>query len=121
MAGAAGGAALPAESGIVVGRVSHETNPRLRLRENHELLLLEEGLLLFSRSAFEVTGTAIGVESRKQRENENSTARPRRKTRRAAARMRGSDVQGPARPQNPGLGPALEGLGFHFFRPKPKP
>ncbi|KAJ7707268.1 hypothetical protein B0H14DRAFT_2646844 [Mycena olivaceomarginata] len=32
-----------------------------------------------------------------------------------------SVLQGPARPESPGLGPAWAGLGFHFLRPKPKP
>jgi hypothetical protein len=31
----------------------------------------------------------------------------------------GSVLQGPARPESRGLGPAQEGLGFYFLRPEP--
>lgn len=79
------GCSVPGEdSAMVVGRVFHEMKLRPRLRENHELLLLLEGLAAFE-TGFS-TGTAMGAERRKRRENEDSTARTRRKTRRVAAR-----------------------------------
>jgi hypothetical protein len=36
-------------------------------------------------------------------------------------RIAHSVLQGPARPESRGLGPAREGLGLYFLRPEPKP